>query len=92
LPPSRWATHADEKKAGRETSGQPAAEAPKPDAAAIFKKLDANNDGKVSKEEFLKDKKDAAKAEERFKKLDKDGDGFLTPEEFSAGHGKKAKQ
>ena len=70
---------------------KPAADAPKVDVSAAFKKADTNGDGKISKEEFLVGKKDPAKAEERFKKLDKDGDGFLSLEEFSAAHAKKAK-
>jgi len=66
---------------------------PKKDPAEVFKKLDANNDGKISLDEFKAGpagKKDPAKAEEIFKKKDKDNDGFLTLEEFSAG-GKKNK-
>ena len=62
----------------------------KPDMDAIFKKKDANSDGKVSKEEFLKGSKDAAKSETQFAAKDKDKDGSLTIEEFKAG-GKKKK-
>jgi Ca2+-binding EF-hand superfamily protein len=65
-------------------------EKPKRDPAEAFKKLDANNDSKVSLEEFKAKAKDAAKAEEAFGKKDKDGDKNLTLEEFSAA-GKKAK-
>jgi hypothetical protein len=62
----------------------------KPDADAMFKKKDANGDGKISKEEFTKDAKDTAKAEEAFGKKDKDSSGDLSMEEFkAAGKGKK---
>ena len=64
---------------------------PKPDPEAYFKKKDANSDGKVSKEEFLKGAKDAAKSETQFAARDKDKDGNLTLEEFKAGGGKKKK-
>lgn len=57
---------------------------PKPSPEEMFKKKDANGDGKVSKEEFLKGAKDAAKAEAAFTAKDKDKDGFLTKEEFAA--------
>ncbi len=71
---------------------KPAAEAKaKPDMEAVFKKKDANADGKVSKEEFLKGSKDAAKSETQFTNKDKDKDGNLTKEEFTAKGGKKAK-
>ena len=62
----------------------------KADPEASFKKKDANSDGKVSKEEFLKGQKDAAKSETQFTKKDKDSDGNLTLEEYKAT-GKKAK-
>jgi Ca2+-binding EF-hand superfamily protein len=64
------------------------ADKPKMDPEALFKKLDTNGDGSISKEEYMASpqaKKDATKAGERFAKLDKDGDGKLTLEEFKAG-------
>ncbi len=63
----------------------------KPDMAAVFAKKDANSDGKVSKEEFLKGSKDAAKSEKQFASKDKDSDGNLTKEEFTAAGKKKDK-
>ena len=62
----------------------------KMDPAAMFKKKDANADSKLSKEEFTKGAKDAAKAEAAFTAKDKDKDGSLTIDEFKAGPGKKA--
>jgi Ca2+-binding EF-hand superfamily protein len=67
------------------------------DTDALFKKIDANGDGKISKEEFrkffadmaakvgkLKDNPDMAEqiADKIFDKLDANGDGFLSKEEF----------
>jgi Ca2+-binding EF-hand superfamily protein len=60
---------------------------------AIFKKLDSNNDGSVTKEEYLASKraqKDTDKAGKRFEKLDANKDGKLSKEEMSAGE--KAKK
>lgn len=91
------ATAADEKPAapaGGDAKPAAADAKPKRDPAEVFKKLDANGDGKISLDEFKAGpagKKDPAKAEEIFKKKDKDGDGFLTLEEFSAHEGKKNK-
>jgi len=69
------AKEATGKKAG---SGQ--------DRAKLFANRDKDNDGKLSREEFLANQKDAATAPERFTRFDKDKDGFLTREEFiSAG-------
>jgi Ca2+-binding EF-hand superfamily protein len=59
---------------------------PKMNPEEMFKKLDKDSNGKVSKEEFLASpgaKKDAAKAEERFGKMDKDKNGSLSLEELT---------
>jgi hypothetical protein len=58
----------------------------------IFKRLDANSDGSVSKDEYLagpRAKQDPAKGAENFARLDKDKDSKLTKEEFTAGMGKR---
>jgi hypothetical protein len=70
------------------------ADKPKRDPAVAFKKLDTNNDNKISAEEYSASpmaKKDPAKATETFGKRDKDGDKSLSLEEFSA-QGKKKKE
>jgi Ca2+-binding EF-hand superfamily protein len=72
----------------------------KADPAALFKKLDTNGDGKISKDEFLKiaDKLKAKAGDDKaakmtqalekiFTKLDTNGDGYLSPEEFKAFKG-----
>ena len=58
-----------------------------------FASLDKNNDGSISKEEYMASpnaQKDTGKAEARFKSLDKNGDGKLSKEEFEAGQKKKS--
>ena len=64
----------------------------KMDSSAEFKKLDKNEDGKLSKDEFKKieiGKKKEGKearaekmADRLFGELDADKDGFLSPDEF----------
>lgn len=52
---------------------------PQGSASKMFmQQMDANKDGKVSKEEFLKPQ------EEMFKLIDKDGDGSVTEAEAAA--------
>lgn len=66
------------------------------DPEAFFKKLDTNNDGAVSMDEFKASRmgqKDPSKAEARFKQLDTNGDASLSLDELKAGHHKpEAKQ
>jgi len=49
--------------------------------------VDTNGDGKLSKEEFTKGAKDAAKSEAQFDKMQKDGS--VSKEAFIAGMSKK---
>ncbi|OYW78056.1 MAG: hypothetical protein B7Z37_00885 [Verrucomicrobia bacterium 12-59-8] len=64
---------------------------PKMSPEEMFTKKDADKDGKISKEEFLKGSKDAAKSETAFTAKDKDKDGSLSKEEFTAAPKKKKK-
>ena len=60
----------------------------------VFKRLDKDSNGSISKDEFMASpqaKKDAAKAEKMFSTKDKDANGSLTKEEFTAAGGKKKK-
>jgi len=80
---------------GADGDAAPKAKGGLKDTDAIFKKIDANGDGKISKEEFRKFFADiAAKsgklsadmadqiADKLFDKLDANSDGFLSKEEF----------
>ncbi|MFP5221429.1 MAG: hypothetical protein ACLGSA_04005 [Acidobacteriota bacterium] len=60
--------------------------APAPTGEKGFKMLDANADGKVTKEEFLAAAQKRATA--RFDKLDTQNKGYLTKEDFMAARGK----
>ena len=67
----------------------------KRDPEAQFKKLDANADGSLSKEEWEASpmvKRDAERAAKVFKAKDKDADGKLTKEEFTAERKRKKAQ
>ena len=59
---------------------------------AIYKEVDENADGQVSRDEFLSFKQ--KRAEYRFQKMDKNKDGFVSADEFVTKkhrrHGKKA--
>ncbi len=59
----------------------------------MFKKLDKDSNGSISKDEFMAGpgKKDAAKGAEMFGKKDKNSDGSLSKEEFIAAPKKKKK-
>ena len=74
---------------GADTPKKPEGDKPKMTPEEMFTKKDADKDGKISKEEFLKGSKDAAKSEATFTKKDTDKDGFLSKEEFTAAPKKK---
>ncbi len=52
------------------------------DRAAMFRKRDKNNDGRLSREEFLAGQPDPEEAPKRFPRFDKDQDGSLNETEF----------
>ncbi len=67
--------------------GGEGAKGPRGNPEALFKKIDANGDGAVSKDEFMstpRAKENAGQAEKVFAAKDKDKDGKLTKEEFTA--------
>jgi hypothetical protein len=71
------------------TSGEAAPRPKRPDYDKLFRFLDANKDGKISREELRKLatvaprlKGDKALADKLFDRLDTDKDGFLSPAEL----------
>jgi iduronate 2-sulfatase len=67
-----------------------AADAPKraaagQDRAEMFARRDANQDGKLTREEFLSQQPDPKDAPARFTRFDKNNDGVLSKEEFVEG-------
>jgi Ca2+-binding EF-hand superfamily protein len=70
----------------QETPSDQKPKKPKPDAAQRFQSMDKDKDGKLSKDEFMANKKGewVQQAEKAFAGKDKDGDGYLTLEEFTA--------
>ena len=77
LVPAQAADQADKKQA-------------KADPAALFKKLDTNNDGKLSKEELKAGPIKAEKADKVFDKLDTNKDGSLNADELKVLAARKA--
>lgn len=64
-----------------------AGDAPRRNPEEVFKKLDTNADGSLSKDEYLAApfaQKDKGMAEKRFGAQDKDKDGKLSKQEFAA--------
>lgn len=55
------------------------------DPAKMLKRKDADKNGSLSLEEFLKGAKDTDKATKMFKRKDKDKDGELSLDELKAG-------
>ena len=70
-----------------------AQDAPKkaPNPQQKFEKLDADNNGSVSLEEFKANAKNPDAADKKFAKLDADKNGALSLEEFSAAPAKPKK-
>ena len=52
-----------------------------------FDSLDANHDGKLTKEEFMAAPHHRGDPEEMFKAMDVNGHGYLTKDEFCSGQG-----
>lgn len=69
-------------------AGEPAKPAAKTDRNALFAKKDKDQDGKLTREEFLANQPDPEEAPKRFTRFDGNGDGVLSREEF-VGMGKK---
>lgn len=55
---------------------------PKTDRNALFNKKDKNNDGQLTREEFLANQPDPDEAPKRFPRFDANNDGVLSREEF----------
>ncbi len=71
--------YSDKAKAGATPKKKPTSSK---DRSAMFKKRDTNNDGRLTREEFLLNQPDPEEAPKRFPVFDKNKDGFLSEEEF----------
>ena len=58
----------------------------------MFARRDTDKDGKLTKEEFLREQPDAKDAPARFTRFDKNSDGVLSKEEFIQGGTAPAKE
>ncbi|MHA3771232.1 sulfatase-like hydrolase/transferase [Verrucomicrobiota bacterium sgz303538] len=67
---------------------KPQINAARQDREALFAKRDKDNDGKLTREEFLANQPDPDEAPKRFVAFDTDKDGVLTKEEFVTMGGK----
>jgi len=63
-------------------NAKPADAKPPQEREALFKSKDKNNDGQLTRAEFLANQPDADKAPARFTRFDADGDGVLSRDEF----------
>lgn len=71
---------------GQKTRASAAGSArPKLDRAALFAKRDANGDGRLTRDEFLRGQPDPDAAPERFLRFDVNRDGFVDRDEFISG-------
>ena len=52
------------------------------DRTALFDKKDANQDGQLTREEFLADQPDPTEALKRFERFDTNKDGILSRDKF----------
>src|SRR5688572_7541411 len=86
-------SYAEEKPPGRPPGGGPGGPpgggpgGKRPNPEEVFKKLDANNDGSVSLDEFKagpRGKEDPERAQEVFGKIDADSSGGISADEFKA--------
>ncbi len=71
--------------------GQAGQGAPRLGCQDRFDVLDANHDGKLTKEEFMAVPHPRADPEKVFKTMDVNGHGFITQQEFCAGKGPMGK-
>ncbi len=55
------------------------------DRAKMFQSRDRDNDGQLTREEFLRGQPDPDEAPKRFPRFDTNGDGVLSREEFIKG-------
>ncbi len=77
-------------KGGAEKAGAGVRKAAAQERGAMFDKRDADRDGRLTREEFLKGQPDPQEAPKRFPLFDTDKDGLLSRDEFIRG-GRPAK-